>query len=167
MSLRSTLGAPIALLPPRKGALENRALLPAALHALIVAALARLFDRLEQLLLLWRSGVLAPHRPIIGATATRPESAKRQQSPQSSPRRQRNRTQSPMRHRAPIPARAQRRRIGFTGFSHLHRPISAIPAPAPRPPRRSARAPPALKPLTRPPWRHRTRTPQILRYHND
>ena len=63
MSGHPTLGAPIALHPPRKGALENRALLPAAIHTLILAALARLFDRLEQLLLLWRTADLPSPAP--------------------------------------------------------------------------------------------------------
>ncbi len=39
---------------------EDRALLPAALHTLIAAVLARLFDRLEQLLQAWLAGTLAP-----------------------------------------------------------------------------------------------------------
>ena len=45
----------------------GRAWLPPALHALIIACLARLFDRLEDLLGLWRAGLLpptpAPHTP--------------------------------------------------------------------------------------------------------
>ena len=37
---------------------DDRTMLPAALHALIAAIFARLFDRLEQILLLWQSGQL-------------------------------------------------------------------------------------------------------------
>ena len=41
----------------------THACLPPALHALIIATLARLFARLEQLFLLWQSGQLPPQRP--------------------------------------------------------------------------------------------------------
>ncbi len=43
---------------PAQARLETCALLPAALQALIAAILSRLFDRLEQLFLAWRSGTL-------------------------------------------------------------------------------------------------------------
>ena len=39
---------------------DGRGMLPAALHALIAAIFARIFDRLEQIILLWQSGLL-PH----------------------------------------------------------------------------------------------------------
>ena len=45
-------------------------MLPAALHAFIMACLARVFARLEQIFLLWQSGqlALAPIRPARNAT---------------------------------------------------------------------------------------------------
>ena len=39
---------------------DGRGMLPAALRALITAIFARIFDRLEQIILLWQSGLL-PH----------------------------------------------------------------------------------------------------------
>ena len=46
---------------------ENRAWIPDAIHALIIAALARVFARLEKLFLLWQSGNL----PVPAAPQTR------------------------------------------------------------------------------------------------
>ena len=46
---------------------EKCAWLPASLHVLITACLMRLFDRLEQMILLWQSGNLAP-APARAAT---------------------------------------------------------------------------------------------------
>ena len=54
----SPLGAQLAGLRAAAGAQENRGWLPDALHALIMACLARLFGRLEQVFLLWQSGNL-------------------------------------------------------------------------------------------------------------
>ena len=48
----------------------DRGWLPAALHALIMAALARIFGRLEQLVLLWQTGTLPLPAPRTAAPTT-------------------------------------------------------------------------------------------------
>ena len=101
------LGAQIAHLPPREGGLENRALLPAALHALIAAIFARLFDRLEQIFLLWKSGDLpAPtlHR-VPPATPRQRPSARipRHRGPRSKSIRRRARSAQESRARKATP----------------------------------------------------------------
>ena len=48
---------------------DDRGWLPTALHAVIAAILARIFGRLEQLILLWQAGTLpapAPRQPSTG-----------------------------------------------------------------------------------------------------
>lgn len=155
MSPRPTIGAPIALHPPRKGTRENRALLPAAIHALIAAALARLFDRLEQLLLLWRSGALIPPPPRPPAqcrtstTATRPDSVRHHRTQ----RRQRPRARPAKNPLAPLPSPSWCLRVEIP---YLIRHTKPIPAP-------SARAPPTAKPLTNAIRRHSIRTLKLFR----
>lgn len=139
MSPRPTPGAPIALHPPRKGALENRALLPAVIHTLIAAAFARLFARLEQLLLLWQSGALAPPPPRtpaprpIAVTSTRPQSAARHRSQ----RRQRQGAKTAKNPPAPLSSSSWRLGVEIPCSIRHTKPI---PAP-------SARAPPPAKPI--------------------
>ena len=49
---------------------DDRGWLPASLHALIMAIFARIFGRLEQIMLLWQSDTL-PAIPPANATAAR------------------------------------------------------------------------------------------------
>ncbi len=137
MSPRPTPGAPIAFHPPRKGTLENRALLPAVIHTLILAALARLFDRLEQLLLLWRTADLPS--PV-------------------QPKAPRHRTSAP-RHRA---HRAKSTRRSRTAKARAQQICARKPAPPPnatptlipkRPsaPKRRTHDPPQIAPEVPPP----------------
>lgn len=59
MSFQPTpLATRFASLHTSIAACPNRAWLPRSLHALILAALARIFGRLEHLLLLWQAGTL-------------------------------------------------------------------------------------------------------------
>ena len=62
MSVQPTaLGAQIASLRSTAEAIPAPCWLPSAVHALILACLARLFGRLENLIQLWQSGLLLPH----------------------------------------------------------------------------------------------------------
>jgi len=63
---------------------QAQAWLPASLHALIAACFARLFARLEQLVLLWQSGQL-PHPPVNAPHPARhPVPARPRSSPRAS-----------------------------------------------------------------------------------
>ncbi len=124
--------------------LETCAWIPGPIHTLIIAALARIFARLEQLFALWQAGSLpapaphqqrrAPHHPV--------ESPRHRAQP--SPRRR-----APSRIATTQPIRAQPNRV--------RRPINqpAVPArshalrPPTRPPRSTARAPPTCRPSHR------------------
>ena len=137
--------------------MENRALLPAAIHALIAAAFARLFARLEQLLLLWQSGALVPppHTPLprpIAAPATRRQSAARHRTRH----RQRQAATTPKPPLTPVLSSAWHQNIEIP---RLIRHTSLIPSP-------SARAPPQAKPIANTPQRRHTRTPKMFRYRN-
>ena len=72
MELSSSLGDKLACLRETAQApREKRAWIPDAIHTLIMAALARIFGRLEQLLLLWQSGQL----PLPQSANPRPTAA--------------------------------------------------------------------------------------------
>ena len=160
MSVHPTpLGAQIASLrkagtaPP--GA--DRRMLSKSLHALIAAIFARIFDRLEQILLLWQSGQLPapPIRAPRAATLPRQHPAK----PRRHRARQRIRTpltkpQAPNRHRAPNPPATSA-------------PFATTPSPVrPRP----ARDPPSRRRprcFHNPVFRGRAAMRYIIRYRNN
>ena len=92
---------------------EHRVLLPAALHALIAAIFARLFDRLEQLFQLWQSGDLPTAHQVQPATARQRLSARtprhRGSRSKTIRRRARSAQESCARKPAPHPTAAPRR----------------------------------------------------------
>ncbi len=139
MSVQPTpLGAQIASLRKAGTAPSgaDRRMLSAALHALIAAIFARIFDRLEQILLLWQSGQLPA--PLIraprAATAPRQHLAK--------PRRHR----ASQRSRAPLPKPQAAKRPCAPNPSAASAPFTTPPPPVrPRP----ARDPPSCPRLKR------------------
>ena len=131
--------------------------LPSSLHALISALFARLFDRLEQFLLLWQSGQLPTRResaPRPAADHT-PAPAHPPTTASRTKRRARARTHAP--------------KINYTPATRTPSPnvaprAGAIPPSIPSRPRtRPARAPPSVK---NPTSSHRKRTPYLLRNQN-
>ena len=72
------LAAQLAQLHTAIQAQETCFWLPAAVHALIMACLARIFSRLDQMLALWHVGLLPP--PALRATAP-PVTARAPQAP--------------------------------------------------------------------------------------
>ena len=140
MLIQSPLGAQIANLKTVTTARQTRARLPDVLHILIAAILARIFDRLEQIIALWQSGNLpapSPRRPNPSAPAAAP--CPPSPRTQGHPARQGPRTRA----RTPIPAP--------TAIIRRTTPTPTIPSAAKdrrclRPPRRRrirpARAPP-------------------------
>ena len=74
MLIQSSLGAQIANLKSAIAARETCVWVPDAVHALIAAIFARIFGRLEQLILLWQAGTLptAPIRRPHAAPAPHP-----------------------------------------------------------------------------------------------
>ena len=139
-------------------ACPNRGWLPRSLHALILAALARIFGRLEQLLLLWQAGTLP--------------------APQS---RHSERSEEPTLLLSPRQPNVTRTfRSARTRQSRARTPCAAQAIPAPTPSLSSAPQS-AVKPALRPrpthanrcprhrqnaPSRGRPRTPILLRYQN-
>lgn len=122
---------------------ENRAWIPDAIHALIMAALARLFTRLEQVFLLWQSGnlPLPASRDAPQGTSPRP-SARRM-----SARRPRSRVRADL-NRVQIPGAAPV--IPATSSSTPARPDALTPS-APRRVRSAHDPPPECHPSRRPP----------------
>ncbi len=160
--LTAGLRAESAALADRYGTIPAR--LVAAVHAMLLAALARLMDRLEQLLLLWQSGQLPQPaaRPVIASTT--PPTKFNPISPTRTKSSRTLHTRSPPGATPPAPnppiqtppSGTRRERPG---------PASApIPCHAtiPPPPTRHARAPPR-KTTPRAP---RRRTPLLFRYNN-
>ena len=153
-----SLGDQFARLRDTAQAQERCAWFPAALHALIMACLVRLFGRLEQIFQLWQAGNLplpAPRRESRQIAPRDPQSP----APRAW-RRTRRRTRRHSRARA-------------TARQSSPAPRPAIPpadiaptgtlAPSIRP--RSARAPPSPHaPVRRdsPPWRGRATAPIIV-----
>ena len=122
-----SLGDRIATLRMQALARENCVYIPDAIHALIIACLARIFARLEDLVRLWQAGAL----PLAAPRATkRPKTARRR-----SPRIRGRRASRPRRTRAP---EAFARPIDAGRVPP--RPLPCRPA-SPRPHRRPARAP--------------------------
>lgn len=110
--------------------------LPAALHALIMACLARLFARLEQVFLLWTAGDLPPQRPTTPRPITPPT------------------TRAPSRPRTHRASRQPRTRPSARTTKHATPRQTTVTTPAPSltpapkrgipavPPPSNARAPP-------------------------
>ena len=127
---------------------DDRGMLPAALHALIAAIFARIFKRLEQVLLLWQSGnlpALPPPRPAHPNQhhSANTNSACALPTPRHQPR--------PARSAAPHGSPQDTQRAA------QHRAATAMPAPNPAaitsskpatasPPPHPARAPPPQTP---------------------
>ena len=127
----------------------------AALQALILISLARIFTSLERMVALWQAGLLPP----------------------PAPRRPRVATQHP-RSVAPTPRRPRARRHSRATAPRSPAPLAPEPVrrPAPRPPITAAAPvpapfPPAARPRAparAPPWRHlsrRLQTPPPLHAH--
>ncbi len=123
----SALSAQIAGLRHAVQATPAAAWLPATLHALIIACLARLFTRLEQMLNLWQSGDLILPQATPRAAASREQ---RRRAP-AAPRR-RSRHRRARQTATPAPARHPRT---------IHRPAANLPSAARHRPR-PARDPP-------------------------
>ena len=109
----SPLADRIASLRAATEAKPERGWLPSALHAMIAAIFGRIFDRLEQFILLWQSGQLPPP-PIRRATAPRtadcavhpdlaPERRSRESRPAQRPVRSRIRARTAIPRSAPTP----------------------------------------------------------------
>ncbi len=85
----SPLADSVATLRAATLATPAHAWLPAAIHALILACLARIFGRLEEMIRLWQAGLLPPptHRPrtaqITPASST-PASSRQREARQAS-----------------------------------------------------------------------------------
>ena len=161
-----SLGDKIARLRGAAQVEENGTWLPDPLHALIMACLARLFGRLEQILQFWQTGAPPAHdlgqRPI-SATSTSAESDEPHEYQQENQRLQRPRAKTTKSRLAPLASSSWRLGVKITGLMRCEKPIPDMPAtnsasPA-NPHRRSARAPPAVKPIANAPWQRRTRTP--------
>ena len=60
---------------------DDRGWLPASLHALIMAIFARIFGRLEQLVLLWQAGTLPAAQPATATPARTPRPPAQQSNP--------------------------------------------------------------------------------------
>ena len=156
------LAAQLAQLKTASQAPETCGRLPAALHALIMACLARLFGRLEQLLALWQSGLLPASRdPEHRAGPALPQ---RVATPQHKPIRRHARL--PRLHAQPvIPSTANNPRLRAAPPAPQHNPShqarsrhSFVPSYF-RP--HSARAPPASDHRCRvtPLWQRRRTAP--------
>ena len=107
---------------------ETCAWIPDAIHALIIAALVRIFTRLEQIFALWQAGQLPP--PAI--RSLRASTARRGTTPRAT--RSNRATRAP---KVPPRLRVQRNRPQPTA------PTSATPAAPPGLRPRQGRAPPA------------------------
>ena len=157
-----SLGDQIARLRTATQAQERCAWIPSAIHALIAALFARIFDRLESLILLWQSGTLPP-APRARCDAPSPQ-APHTRAPYTRAARPASSRSSP----ASPPA-------GPNCARHAGQPASHGPnAPAKSPTRdtaparlcpHSARAPPGEL-AEKPPEPRRHRLPIILRYRN-
>ena len=156
-STEPTLTQELARLRQSAEADDAHGWLPAALHALIMACLARIFGRLEQVFLLWTAGDLPPPRPITPPAAMRAPSHPKTHHTARQPRtytrarttkraitRQRTRT-TPAPSLTPAPKRG----------------IPAVPPPS------NARAPPPPRaPIRRNNRLARIADPRPLSFHN-
>ena len=138
---------------------EKCARIPASIHALIMACLARIFARLEQFFLLWQSGQLPP--PQAHATQhpiSRRDSARRSQAPRRVVDSADPPVSQPAAQLARSPSRAPR----------IRHPRSASASPpgiaTPRP--RPAHDPPHARPAGTPLRPSRSTAPILLRYRN-
>lgn len=155
------LGDKIAGLHRSVLAQEKCALLPAAVHALIMACLARIFTRLEELLRLWQAGMLPIAAPQ-GAAPLPPRHATasgrlRRRAPTNTPPKNAQADAATIAARQPVP--------GAEPAFLPSRPAMSVPCPR----RRSARDPPThvRSPWPRSPVRARRATvPITFRYHN-
>ena len=122
---------------------EKCARIPASIHALIMACLARIFARLEQLFLLWQSGQLPP--PQAHATQhpiSRRDSARRSEAPRRKVHSADPPASQPVSQPAASPSRA--RHIRHPGATSALPPGTAPLRPRPArdpPPARSAETP--------------------------
>lgn len=122
---------------PAGPALETHVWLAAPVHALIMAAFARIFAQLERLFQLWQSGALPP--PALRHPAHR--------TPAPKPTHRRDAAPARPRRRAPIRARIISIQIRTDSCAQNHalpgaRFPAITPSTAPAPRRHPARAPP-------------------------
>ena len=128
----TTLTQELARLRQSAEADQAHGWLPAALHALIMACLARLFVRLEQTFLLWTAGQLPPQHPAAPPIARPAPNTPRPGICRTSRRDRRYR-------RITRAIQATRR---ATSHAPAPRPARPRSIPAPKPPQHS-RAPPS------------------------
>ena len=132
------LGAQIAGLRSAALAQERCAWIPPAIHALIIACLARLLGRLAEMLQLWQSGQLP--LPATTPTRTKPTRATSKRTSRSGTARHDFR--SP--RRTPRPIQAPRARHPNPAHNPAPSPHASPPRPRTRAP--SSRAPPGQNP---------------------
>ena len=143
-----SLGAQIAGLRSSALAQERYVWIPAAIHALIIACLARIFASLERLVALWQSGLLPPPQPSRPSRTPRP----------SCPRPSRRRTPGLRRVRPRSVSRNAARRHTVHRLPSRTANPCPIPAPQARP---AAFRPTAFRPTTFRP--HPARAPPLAR----
>ena len=143
-SLRTTLTAASA---PRW--------MPDRVHALIIACLARIFARLEQILLQWQSEQLPLPQPLQAPshTAARQDSARAPRRPTSN-----------RRHRAPTTSTTPGNIPEWTPSVPSQARSAPTHPPRWRPPSNSRAPPHQGVPLKNPPLRHRRLASILFRY---
>jgi len=134
-STSSSLGDKFASLRGTAQEQETCAWIPDSVHALIIACLARIFARLEQIFLLWQTGQLPPPQ----ARSTQRPTARRNAARRNVPRQNR----APLLP-APAPrARRHKSRVATPPPAQCPAPLhTIIPSARPRP----AHDPPAAMP---------------------
>ena len=138
-----SLGERIASLRGTAQVLEPCAWVPDSVHALIMACLARIFGRLEQLFLFWQSGslpatylTLARHPAAAMAVAPRHICA----AVELRPRGRTHQSNAPGTHATAVQMTPVRRPVPTFATPIIASPRAAIPSASPR--RRAARDPP-------------------------
>ena len=162
------LGAQIATLRTAAATAPSGAagrMLPACLHTMIAAILARIFGRLEQIFLLWQAGLLPPSpAPRSHARDTAPDIAERRPTASRPPR---DKTLPATRQDHPRPQnRAASQVTRPTNPPLIHQRARVAPSRPLRPLARLARAPPLKRRRTRfqRPLGHSITAPESFRY---
>ncbi len=150
-----SFGAQIARLQGAFLTQEKCAWIPNAIHALIIACLARIFARLEQILLQWQSEQLPLPQPLQAPshTAARQDSARAPRRPTSN-----------RRHRAPTTSTTPGNIPEWTPSVPSQARSAPTHPPRWRPPSNSRAPPHQGVPLKNPPLRHRRLASILFRY---
>ena len=137
-----SLGDRIAHLRQAAQAEETRAWIPAAIHALIIAALVRIFTRLEQVLALWQAGQLSPSAIRRPTSSVRVAGSRRDSAPRATRPHRATRTQA-------VPPHARRpRNTPQATTPTATAPAGTRPAVPPGQRPRQGRSQPAKKPFS-------------------